>query len=188
MGKVRGLRLGNLLGSLAVLGIAAGVAVGLPAIDRSLPAGRTPPAGQPYAVGGGVRLVPPPGAVLDVTKTRPGPARGTVLFLLGPVRYVVVVSPFAGSLAAAADRLRDKITATRGYQVTGPRRDVTTGGGLVGLGGGYAAPGRQGQYSVFLVDRLAVEVTVSGTDADVRAALETIEASIASLTYRPASG
>src|SRR5688500_6327041 len=103
----------NLLGSLAVLMAAGAIAVGLPALDRALPAARPVPADRPYLVGGGVSLVPPRGALIDVTKTRPGRDRGAVLFLVGAVRFVVVAAPFPASLDAAAARLRQKITATR---------------------------------------------------------------------------
>ncbi|HYN96432.1 MAG TPA: hypothetical protein VES42_21535 [Pilimelia sp.] len=183
MGEVRSRLLGNLLGSLAVLAVAAAVAIGLPALDRALPAARPVTHGQPYGIGAGVTVVPPAGALLDVTKTRPGPRRGTALFLLGSVRYAVVVGPFTGSLPEAAARLRHKITATRGCQVTGTERPVTTGAGVGGRAGGYAAPGRAGRYSVFLVRGLAVEVTVSGTQADLRGALGRVEASTASLAF-----
>jgi hypothetical protein len=175
---------GNLLGSLAVLGVAVTVAFGLPAIDRSLPAARPVIVGRPFEVGAGVVVVPPPGAQVDVTQSRPGVRRGTALFLLGPVRYAIVVSPFAGSLDDAAARLRGKIRANRGYQVVGRQRRVTTGTGLAGLGGGYAAPGRQGWYSVFLVRGSAIEVTVSGAHADLSAALAGVRTSIRSLTVR----
>jgi hypothetical protein len=182
MGR-RGGVLANLLGSLAVLLTAGAIALGLPALDRALPAARPVPAGRPYPVGGGVSLVPPPGALLDVTKTRPGRDRGTVLFLVGPVRFVVVVMPSAGSLTDAAGRLRQKITSSRGYQVTGIEGAVTTGTGLGGRGGGYTAPGRTGRYSVFLIGGTAIEVTVSGTRADVGGALADIDASMNTITY-----
>jgi hypothetical protein len=175
--------LGNLLGSIAVLVAAGAIAVGLPALDRALPAARPVPAGLPYAVGGGVTLVPPRGAMIDVTKTRPGRDRGTVLFLVGAVRFVVVAAPFPGGLDAAAARLRQKITAIRGYQVVGPESAVSTRTGLTGRGGGYAAPGRTGRYSVFLVAGMAIEVTVSGGRADLSGALAGLHASIDTLSY-----
>jgi hypothetical protein len=110
---------GNLLGSIAVLMAAGAIAVGLPALDRALPAARPVPSGLAYAVGGGVTLVPPRDAMIDVTKTRPGRDRGAALFLVGAVRLVVVAAPFPGGLETAAARLRQKITAIRGYQASG---------------------------------------------------------------------
>ncbi|HEU5110131.1 MAG TPA: hypothetical protein VFT95_16445 [Micromonosporaceae bacterium] len=176
-------RLANLLGSLAVLMAAGAIAIGLPALDRALPAARPVPADLPYEVGGGVSLMPPPGALIDVTKTRPGRDRGTVLFLIGAVRFVIVAAPFPGTLSEATARLRSKITATRGYQVAGPESAVSTRGGLIGRGGGYAAPGRTGRYSVFLVVGMAIEVTVSGGRTDLSGALAGVSASIDTLTY-----
>jgi len=197
---------GNLAGSLAVLGVAGALAFGLPAVDRAVPAGQPLPAGQRYAVGGGVSLTPPPGALLDVTKTRPRADRGSALFLLGPVRYAVVVEPFTGTLAEAEERLRRKITSARGYQATGRERTVTTAAGLVGVQGGYTAPGRVGRYSVFLAPvspaaggggrgtrpspaprggpgRLVIEVTISGTESDLRGVLARLEESTRSLAH-----
>ncbi|WP_213456219.1 hypothetical protein [Rhizomonospora bruguierae] len=176
-----GRRLGNLLGSAGVLAAVASIAFGLPAVDRAIPAGRPVPAGEPYEIGGGVTLVPPAGALLDVTKSRPGPDRGTALFLIGAVRCAVVAAPFTGTLEEAAARLRDKITATRGYQVTGREADVRTQSGLVGRQGGYTAPGRGGRYAVYLAGPVVVEVTISGTDLELRDVLRTIEESITTI-------
>src|SRR5690349_5231214 len=116
MGRVTRRQVVNLLGSLAVAAALAGLAVGLPALDRALPADRPVRHDRPYLIGGGVTVVPPRGAVIDVTGTRPGDDGGTVLFRLGPVRYAIVVRPFDGTLVTAATRLRQRITDTSGYQ------------------------------------------------------------------------
>jgi hypothetical protein len=184
MGEARGRLLRNLLGSLGILVALGAIAIGLPAIDRALPASRPVAPGRPYAVGAGVSLVPPAGAVIDVTKTRPGPDRGVALFLIGPVRFAIVVAPFEGTLDDAAARLRRKITETRGYQVTGGEFPVRTGAGLAGRQGGYTAPGRGGRYAVFLVGGRSIELTVSGTDLQLREALTGVEASTRTLAYR----
>jgi hypothetical protein len=92
----------NLAGSLAILATLGGVAYGLPAVDRALPADRPVASGEPYVVGGGVTVMPPPNSMIDVTKTRPGVDRGTALFILDSVRYVIVVVPFHGTLEEAA--------------------------------------------------------------------------------------
>lgn len=171
----------NLLGSAGILAAVASIAFGLPAVDRAIPAARPVSADRPYEVGGDVTVVPPKGALVDVTKSRPGPDRGTALFLVGAVRYAVVATPFEGSLAEAAQRLRRKITATRGYQVTDGESDVRTGSGLAGRQGGYTAPGRGGRYAVYLAGPLVIEVTISGTDLELRDSLRQIEASTATL-------
>ena len=182
MGGVTRRQLTNLLGALAVAGVLAGLAVGLPALDDALPAGRPVRAGEPYLIGAGVTVVPPQGAVLDVTGTRPGDNQGSVLFRLGPVRYAIVVRPFAGTLAAAAMRLRQRITQTSGYQVTGAQLTVSTRGGLAGLQGVYAAPGRGGRYAVFVADGHTIEVTISGADLDLGRTLPAIESSTRTLS------
>jgi len=121
------------------------------------------------------------GAVLDVTGTRPGDEDGSVLFRLGPVRYAIVVQPFDGTLQAAARRLRQRITGTSGYQVTGAELAVATRSGVAGLQGGYTGPGRGGRYAVFVDGGHIIEVTVSGADLDLGRTLPAIEASTRTL-------
>ncbi|MET0422227.1 MAG: hypothetical protein ABW046_00035 [Actinoplanes sp.] len=183
MGMITRRQLTNLLGALGVVVVLCGLAFGLPAIDRSLPAQRSVPAAQPYPVGAGVTVIPPPGATLDVTGTRPGQLDGTALFRLGPVRYAISARPFGGDLQDAASRLRKRITGTTGYQVTGAQLAVSTAGGLSGVQGGYTAPGRGGRYSVFVTAGLAIEVTVSGDALDLSRSLPQIEASTRTLRY-----
>jgi hypothetical protein len=180
--RVRLLR--NLASSVAVLAVILFVAWGLPAINRLVPAGNDTIGGKAYAVGAGVVVIPPEQAEIDPSKTRPGPDRGTVLFLVGPVRYVIVVTPFPGALPDAAGKLREKITETRGYQVTGAEGPVTTKGGLSGLQGSYSAPGRLGRYAVFLSEGRSIEVTVSGAQSELANQMTGIEASIASIDQR----
>jgi hypothetical protein len=183
MRVARGTLLRNLAGSIGVLCTVAGLAVGLPVLDRSLPAQR-PVGPGPYPVGAGITVVPPPGARLDVTLTRPGDTRGTAVFLVGPVRYVIVVTPFRGSLPDAAQRLRRKITGVRGHEITGKEFPTSTASGLDGLQGTYAAPGRGGRYLVFHGDGVAVEVTIAGTAPQLREALTVIEASTRTIAQR----
>jgi hypothetical protein len=185
MGVPRARLLRNGLGSLSVLAMIGTIALGLPAIDRALPASRPVAAGQPYQVGAGVTVVPPPGAMVDLTETRPGITQGTTLFLVGGIRYLIVVTPYAGTLASATARLRHKITSTRGYQVTGRESRVTTTSGLAGEQGGYTAPGRIGRYAVFVVAGLSIEVTVGGADLELRTAFSLIETSTQSIAYSP---
>ena len=183
MGSITRRQLTNLLGALGVTATLGGLAFGLPAVDRALPAQRPVRSDEPYVIGGGVSVVPPPGATIDVTGTRPGDDQGTVLFRLGPVRYAVVVRPFAGDLASAAEGLRRRITGTSGYQVTGAQLAVNTIDGLAGLQGSYAAPGRGGRYAVFVVEGLTIEVTISGADLDLGRTLPRIEASTRTLRH-----
>jgi hypothetical protein len=180
MGRVTRRQLVNLLGAGGLVAALAGLAFGLPALDAGLPADRPVPAG-PYLIGADVTVVPPRGAVLDVTGTRPGDREGSVLFRLGPVRYAIAVRPFDGTLATAADRLRQRITGNPGYQVTGRQLTIATGSGLTGLQGGYTAPGRGGRYAVFVAGDRTIEVTVSGSELDLGRTLPAIEASTRTL-------
>jgi hypothetical protein len=186
MGWVTRRQLTAVLGPAALVAALSGLTFGLPAIDRALPAERPVSTDRPYEVGGGVTVFPPHGATLDLTGTRPGDDQGTVLFRLGQVRYTISVQPFDGTLESAADRLRRRITGTQGYQVTGSQLSVDTTAGIVGLQGGYTAPGRGGRYTVFVTGGRTVEVTVSGADLDLGRSLPDIEASTRTLAVDPA--
>jgi len=176
-------QLRNLLGSLGVVATLGGLAFGLPALDRALPSQRPVRPDQPYPIGAGVTVVPPVGSTVDLTGTRPGDNDGNALFRLGPVSYAIDVRPFAGDLRAAAERLRQRITGTSGYQVTGAQLPVSTAVGLPGLQGSYTAPGRGGRYVVFVVDGLTIEVTISAADLDLGRSLPEIEASTRTLRH-----
>jgi hypothetical protein len=181
MGRITRRQLTDLLGALGVVATLAGLAIGLPLLDDALPADRPVRTDEPYPIGGGVTVVLPRDAVLDVTGTRPGDTAGTALFRIGPVRYAIAVQPFDGTLEAAANRMRQRITGTPGYQVTGGELTITTGSGLAGRQGGYTAPGRGGRYTVFLAGDLTIEVTVSGSELDLGRTLPEIEASTRTL-------
>lgn len=175
----------GLLGACGLVLSLAGLAFGLPAVDRSLPADRPVSSDEPYLIGAGVTVTPPVGAVLDVTGTRPGDRDGSVLFQLGPVRYAISVRPFDGTLDMAAARLRQRITGTPGYQVTGGQLAIATATGVTGLQGGYTAPGRGGRYAVFVADSHSVEVTISGSEMDLGRSLPAIESSTRTLRVGP---
>lgn len=181
MGSVTRRQRAALSGALGVVAVLAGLAYGLPAVDRALPAERPVVPGVPYEIGADVSVVPPRGAVLDVSGTRQGDADGRVLFRIGPVRYSILVRPFDGTLDAAATSLRRRITATAGYQITGGQLGIMTGQNLAGLQGGYAGPGQGGRYAVFLAGGRTIEVTVTGAELDLGRTLPAIDASTRTL-------
>jgi hypothetical protein len=169
----------NLGWSTAILVLVGMLAFGLPAVNAALPAARAVPTDQPYPLGEGVTVVPPPAAQLDVTTSVPG----RTVFVVGGVRYLLVVAPFDGTLDEAAAQVRQKITANRGYQVTGPETSTTNRQGVPGRQGGYTSPGRNGRYAVFLSAGTGVQVTIAGADLELRSALPALTASVASLAF-----
>jgi hypothetical protein len=171
-------------GSLTILALIAAIAVGMPAVDRGLPASHTAAIGVPYPVGAGVTVVPPADSTVDLSVTRPGVTRGTAAFLLGPVRYLVVVGPYSGTVDGAAYWLRDKIISSPGYQVTARECFFATNSGLIGRWGRFIASGWSGLYVVFVVDGLRIEVTVSGTDPRLNVEMDGIESSMRTVAYR----
>jgi hypothetical protein len=180
---VRSRLLRNALWSLAVLAVLAVLAFGLPAVNDAVAAARPVPPGVAYYIGAGVSVVPPAGAQVDVTKTAPGPTEGNALFLLGGVRYAVRAVAFTGTLDQATAQLRARITATRGYQVTGAELPVRTSAGVPGRQGGYTSPGGQGRYAAFLAAGTAVQVTFAGGDLELHDSLAALEASVSSITF-----
>src|SRR5262249_41971382 len=158
------------------------IGLGLPAVNRAIPAAHAIPAGR-YQVAAGVSVVPPRGSAVDVTRTLPGEHEGSVLFLVGTLQYAIVVTPFTGTLREAADRLRSKITSVAGYQIADGESALTTDDGIAGRQGIYVTPGRDGRYAVFLDGGLAVELTVAGGIVDLRRRLGAVEASIRSLAF-----
>ena len=166
-----------------MLAVMSGLGLGLPALNRAVASARPVPVGTAYYVGAGVRVVPPPGAQVDVTQTAPGPTRGTALFLLRGVRYLIRAEPFSGSLEQVAAQVRGRITAIRGYQVTGAERPLRTDQGVAGQQGGYSSPGREGHYAAFLTAGTAVEVTFVGGDLELHDSLAALQASVLSITF-----
>jgi hypothetical protein len=173
--------LGAVLTMLAVLG---GLAFGLPAVDASIAAERPVTPGVPYPVGAGVTVVPPARATVDLTRTRPGARRGSLVLLLGPVRYAISVQPFRGTLDEAVAKLRRTVTGNAGYRSTGPEVVVGTDSGLTGRQGSWIAPGRGGRYAVYLIDGLAIEVAVTGATVDLGAVLPAVETSTRTIRRR----
>lgn len=172
----------NLWRSAVVAAVIVGIGLGLPAINGSI-AATQPVATTAYRVGAGVSLMPPPGANIDTTVTRPGGEAGQVLFYVGSVRYAIVATPFDGSLTSATQRLREEIRQRSGYQIAGPESRTATSKGVPGRAGMYSSPGRDGRYTVFVSHRVAVSITVAGDAVDLRRILPSIDASIRSVGF-----
>ena len=171
----------NLLSGAAVLASVLAIIFVLPAVDRAIPANPATPT-ERYIVGDGISVIPPTGALI-AKRTREGPDTGSILFLIGPARYVISVESFDGDLATASGRLRTKIQNMRGYQVTTPESPMVTDSGLLGLGGAFTAPGRHGRFIAFVAPGRMIEVTVTVSQTDFQQALLPIEASIASIEW-----
>jgi hypothetical protein len=174
----------NLYGSVAVLALIAAISYGLPAVDAALPDNRVIPAGSRITVGHGVSEVPPRGSLLDSAETSPNDGR-LVLEVHG-ARYRITVSPYEGTLREATVRLRERIGALPGYQITGPSYWLATDDGVVGMEGRFGSARRDGYFAVFVSGGLVVEVVaqgvgfaLSGTLADVQRSVATIHFGVA---------
>jgi hypothetical protein len=172
----------NALCSLGILVVVAAITLGLPVLDRALPRERTVPPGAAYPLTDTVTVIPPPGARLDVSQTRPGRDWGHAVFLVGRVRFAILVSPERLTLTAAADRLRTRLRDGLGATSIGP--DGLTPTGI--LTGQFRAGPDRGWYAVRVLGATTVvNVTASGPPGELANRLSAIEASAASIARAP---
>jgi hypothetical protein len=175
-----GLRL-NALCSLGILAVVAVIALGLPALDRALPRERAVAPGVPYPVTDTVSVVPPAGARLDLGETRPGGSSGYAAFLVGRVRFVILVSHERVTLPEAADRLRTRLRDSLGATTTADDQPLTGGTGPA-LAGRFRTGTGDGWYAVRMIDpATVVDVTASGPPDELADRLPAIEASAAAI-------
>ena len=178
---LRGTVVRNLLGCLAVLACLALILYGPYAVNRALPAQRPVPTDQPMALGAlPVTVVPPPGALLDATQTRP--RDDTVQFQVGDVEYWLRATKYTGSLPELADRARQTRAAEKGFVSMEPDRAATTRQGTPGRQAGFVLATATGHSAVFVGDGIAVWVDVRGTPLAMAEHTADIEASVATLT------
>jgi hypothetical protein len=164
--------------SLGILAVVVAIALGLPALDRALPAERPLSPGVAYPVTDAVTVVPPAGARLDVSQTRPGRDSGHAVFLLGEVRFAILVSPDRLTLAAAADRLRTRLRDGLGASAIGAEGPTPAGA----LTGRFSAGADRGWYAVRVFgDTTVVDATASGPPGELARRLPAIEAAAASI-------
>lgn len=172
----------NLAGAGSVLAALLTVVFGLPALERAVPAQRAVATAHRHEIAAGVTVIPPAGALI-AKRSRTGPGEGSVLFLIGPARFVIAVEPFEGDLQAASGKLRTKIQSMRGYQITAGEAPLVTLSGLSGLAGSFTAPGRIGRFAAFIAPGHIIEVTINGSEGGLQQSLMLIDQSIASLSY-----
>ncbi|NJC68975.1 hypothetical protein HC031_04420 [Planosporangium thailandense] len=168
----------NTLGSLGILAVIAAIAAGLPALDRALPRERTVRSGTAYPVTDAITVVPPPGARLDAGQTRPGRDVGQAVFLVGRVRFAILVSPDRLTPEAAAARLRTRLRDGLGASAI----EAGAPGAAGALTGRFRLGTDGGWYAVRVFDeRAVVDATASGPPADLADLLPAIQASAASI-------
>lgn len=180
MALAGGWLLRNAVCSLGVLVLVGGAMYGLPAVDRELPDHRPVPTDRPYGVAGAITVVPPPGALLDLTRTRWSSERGSAVFLAGGLRYGVVVAPATVQPSGAERRLSTKLR-TAGFQILEAGTEVSTVDGRTGLAGRFGRSGRTGRYAVFVVAGHEVQVTVVGSADELCRAGRVVDQMIASI-------
>jgi hypothetical protein len=172
----------NALCSLGILAVMAAIVVGLPALDRALPRERALPPGTAYRVTDTVTVVPPAGARLDVSRTRPGRESGHVVFLVGQVRFVLLVSPDQLTLADAANRLRTRLRDGLGASALGADGPARAGA----LTGRYRVGPDHGWYAVRVLEPVTVvDATASGPPGELAGLLPALRASVDSITRTP---
>lgn len=171
----------NLYGCLAVLAVIALIAVGFPTLDRALPAGRSVAEGHRLPVGYQVTIAAAPHTVLDLTKT--APALHRIVLIVYSVRMVVESKKYHGGLAGLSDRLRRKIQSNPGYQASQRDHRTRTANGVAGLQGSYSTPRRVGMYAVFEHGGVGVEISLAGSEADLRRRNDALLAMVRSVRF-----
>jgi hypothetical protein len=172
----------NALCSLGILAVMAAIALGLPALDRALPRERAISPGAAFPVTDVVTVVPPAGARLDVSRTRPGRESGQVVFLVGRVRFAMLVSPDQLTLADAADRLRTRLRDGLGASAMAVDEPTRAGA----LTGRYRVGPDQGWYAVRVFEpATVVDATASGPPGELAGLLPALRASVASIERAP---
>lgn len=175
----------NALCSLGILAVVAVIAVGLPALDRAVPRERAVTPGAPYRVTDTVSVVPPAAARLDVQETRPGGDSGYAVFVVGRVRFAVLVSHERLTLSEAADRLRTRLRDGLGATMAADDRPVA-GVPVPAVTGRFRTGTSDGWYAVRLIDPgIVVDATATGPAAELADRLPAIEASAAGIGRSP---
>jgi hypothetical protein len=171
----------NLYGSAAVLAVIAAIWYGLPAVDATLPDNQVLPSGTRVTVGNSVSLVPPRGSLLDSAET--SPSAGRLVVEVHGSRYRITASPYAGTLREATARLRERIAALPGYQITGQSYWVATDDGVVGMEGRFGSARRDGYFAVFVSDGLIAEVVAQGIGLTLNGTLDDVRRSVATIRF-----
>ncbi|GAA1800630.1 hypothetical protein HC028_08850 [Planosporangium flavigriseum] len=168
----------NALYSLGILAVIAAITMGLPALDRALPRDRAVPLGVAYPVTDTVTVIPPPGALLDVSQTRPGRDSGRAVFLVGRVRFAILVSADRLTLDAAADRLRTRLRDGLGASAIATDEPAPAGA----RAGRFRAGPDHGWYAVRVFDATTVvDATASGPPGELTTVLPALRAAAASI-------
>ena len=177
-----GLRL-NAWCSLGILAVIGAIGLGLPAVDRAVPSTRGLTPGAPYRVADGVTVVPPPGASVDLRETRPGHDSGRALFLVGGVRYAVVVTGDRIDVDTAADRLVTRLRDNIGARPVDGADELPAGlPPDTTRVGRFRTGATDGWYAVrVLGSRTVVDVTATGAPDALAGRLPDIKASTASI-------
>jgi hypothetical protein len=179
-----GLRL-NMWCSLGILVVITVLGAGLPALDRAVSGTRQLTPGVPYRVTDAVSVVPPAGATLDAGQSRPGRDSGQVLFNVGGVRFVVLVSQDELTLGTATDRLLARLRDSVGARTTSAAHGVAGVPADLISSGRFRSDRLDGWYAVrVFAPRTVVDVTASGSAAALTERLPAIQTAVASIGPR----
>jgi hypothetical protein len=192
--------------TFVIVAIILVMTVVVPAIDQALSWDDEVRAGDLISMGEGVTFAPPVGWELsDGIRVGREPSTGvrgdsSATVAEGGVVVRVNQSGFDGSsdtLLDQVNRLRDRSNAdeNRAFKVTGPRQTVTTDSGLTGVSETFTSASGDGRLYAFVVDAgdggstpVGITITVEATADQYGADASTIDALVASLTYKaPAS-
>lgn len=109
-------------------------------------------------------------------------ATDQVVLVKDGVVFSILQGPFEETPEVLLEQA-EKITGTGGggYAVTGEVRPVTTSSGIRGVSQDFSTVGGVGTVTAFVVEDTGIEIQVAGTEAQVTALSDEVDAMIASL-------
>ncbi|GAA4471894.1 hypothetical protein [Phytohabitans houttuyneae] len=179
----------GLVPAIVVAAIALLLSVGIPLVDRAVPADvRVIEPGDRLDLGGGITIAPPVGWQLDdgilVSDTITSPVEvggGDASLTRGGLSVGIHLAPFTGDAAALLDQV-ERIDSRHGFTVTGQRTSVTAEDGITGLAEQYTSASTQGLVAAYVIDGTGLSVIADGTAGLLPAHLAQIDAMLRSVT------
>lgn len=164
-----GLDRATILPALVVLGLAAVLAIVVPAIDHAVPGGTRVHAGDVVVLQGGIQFVPAAGweltdGILRGDEPRAGDSP-TAAVVDGPITLSVRTGRFVGTPLALLEQIKqttDALHGKHGLHVTGDAEAIQTRAGDRGVIARYQGTSADGALAAFVIEGTGVEVVVTG--------------------------
>jgi hypothetical protein len=181
--------------ALVVLGLAAVLALVVPAVDHAVSGGTRIRAGDVVVLQGGIQFVPAAGwdltdGILRGDEPRAGDS-STAAVVDGPVTLAVRTGRFTGAPLALLEQIKkttDALHGKHGLHVTGDAAAIRTAGGDQGVIARYQGTSADGVLAAFVIHGTGVEVVVTGPSDLPREPSQPVASMITSVGAEAESG